>query len=256
MIFSMKGTVSMKRHSVYIPIFGLFLLLSSCKGTATLATPTVSLLPTATATILPTATPTPIPLITINQKTDCHSGPGNDYETIATFEAGQQVEVVGRDNVQLFWIVKTSDDKDCWIDSKSVTFLAGEIIILPEFTPPPVPTPAPPVAPSDLNIIAECEPIYEKLLERYAAQPKIAGSIIRYTLTWKDNANNEMGYQLLKNSESFMLLPPDTSSYIDTISFPSATINYSITFGLVAYNEAGQSRILEMTIYKACNFLH
>jgi len=113
------------------------------------ATPTLTASPTLTPTI--TLTPTPIftatpsiPLISVSVPTNCRVGPGKAYDRVGALLVGEYTEIVGRDLAGNYWYVRNPDNSNdfCWLWGEYAT-LAGNISVLPIFTPPPTPTPVP-----------------------------------------------------------------------------------------------------------------
>lgn len=78
----------------------------------------------------------------------------------------------------------------------------------------------PPKAPS--NIIAE------------------STSATEVKITWKDNANNELGFILFRDGEIIADLKEDTESYMDGGLRPATSFRYEVQ----AYNQAGESDIV------------
>ena len=114
------------------------------------ATPTVTLeppTPSPTITLSPTpvftATPT-IPLISVSVPTNCRVGPGKAYDRVGALLVGEFTEVYGRDLAGNYWYVRNPDSNGgfCWLWGEYAT-LAGNLQVLPVFTPPPTPTPVP-----------------------------------------------------------------------------------------------------------------
>jgi len=113
--------------------------------------------PTATVAI-PTAAPevlsppnTPEPAftptrggvwLTVQENTNCRSGPGSLFDFMGLINAGQQVEAVARSTVGEYYYIKnpTSYSDYCWLWSRYTT-IAGDTGTLPVFTPQPSPTP-------------------------------------------------------------------------------------------------------------------
>lgn len=109
------------------------------------------LLPTET----PTATETPLPepsvtvtleppKATVNRETNCRIGPGGMYDLVATYQAGQILEVVAKDLGGGYWFVKNPDksEEQCYLMAQNIT-ISGDTSALPKFTPQPSPTPPP-----------------------------------------------------------------------------------------------------------------
>jgi len=57
------------------------------------------------------------------------------------------------------------------------------------------------------------------------------------TLSWQDNANNELGFKIYQGNTLIATLPENTTEY--TLS--SLTANTSYEFSIIAYNNKGDS---------------
>ncbi|MEP7134578.1 MAG: hypothetical protein ABI904_06560 [Chloroflexota bacterium] len=105
--------------------------------------------PTATATETltpePSSTSTPeIPKAEVNRESNCRVGPGGQYDLVATYQAGQKLEVVAKDLGNGFLFVKNPDkpEDQCYLLAQNIT-VTGDLSALPKFTPQPSPTLAP-----------------------------------------------------------------------------------------------------------------
>ena len=98
--------------------------------------------PTNTPTVTPTETPSR-PIVTVNQNTNCRSGPGTDYDLVYIFMIGDEAEIIGRSSVANYVIIRVPDSsgRTCWLWTQYAV-ITGNINNLPESTPPPTPTPA------------------------------------------------------------------------------------------------------------------
>jgi hypothetical protein len=138
---------------------------------ATVAMPTSEpYTPTPSMTAEPTATPTQGGVwLTVQENTNCRSGPGSMFSFMGLINAGQQVEAVGRSTINDYFYIKnpTNYSDYCWLWSRYST-VAGDTSILPVFTPQPTPTPAvTPTntkAPEDFSVkyldTQKCDPFY------------------------------------------------------------------------------------------------
>jgi hypothetical protein len=104
---------------------------------------------TSTSTQTPLAEPSATaaleaPKAKINRETNCRVGPGGMYDLVATFQAGQILEVVAKDLGNSYWFVQNPDKPDelCYVMAQNVT-ISGDTSVLPKFTPQPSPTPPP-----------------------------------------------------------------------------------------------------------------
>jgi hypothetical protein len=115
--------------------------------TPTEAPPTETPTETATETPVPsptdTATPVP-PMAEVNRESNCRVGPGGIYELVATYQAGQLLEVVAKDLGGGYWFVKNPEkpEEQCYLLAQNIT-ITGDTVALPKFTPRPSPTAAP-----------------------------------------------------------------------------------------------------------------
>ena len=128
---------------------------SATKATATIAlTATPTEIP-ATETPAETATNTPRPepsatataeivMATLGRESNCRTGPAGNYDLVATYQAGQRLEVVARDLGAGYVFVRNPEksDEQCYLLGNSLT-IEGDIAALPEITPRASPTAAP-----------------------------------------------------------------------------------------------------------------
>ena len=116
------------------------------------ATPT-EVVPTETPTVTATETPIPEPSITstpelpkaeVLRESNCRVGPGGIYDLVATYQAGQMLEVVAKDLGGGYWFVRNPEkpEEQCYLLAQNIT-ITGDIAALPKFTPRPSPTAAP-----------------------------------------------------------------------------------------------------------------
>ncbi len=123
-------------------------------------TPTPATTPTPEP---PTATPEPAPAMIAVGDVNVRSGPGLDYEVVATLSAGDKAPITGIDKSGQWWQVKLTDGAEAWVLGQLVSTegpVEGSPIIedipLPPATPtrplpantPVRPTPAPTQAPA------------------------------------------------------------------------------------------------------------
>ncbi|MEW6713211.1 MAG: hypothetical protein AB1403_25550, partial [Candidatus Riflebacteria bacterium] len=145
-----------------------------------------------TSTVTPTVPPLP-PVVSAKEQANCYSGPGeNGYNLIATFENGDQMDVVGRDSSGTYWIVMDKNsNKGCWVESRYIS-IQGEVGALPNLIPPPT-TVSRPDAPGGIEITYTCEktrPSRERAVYHIAI-----------TITWIDASNNEKGFEIYKEGK-------------------------------------------------------
>jgi hypothetical protein len=71
-------------------------------------------------------------------------GPGKVYDRVGALLVGQVAEVVGRDYTGNYWYIRNPSrpNEYCWLWGEYAT-VTGNFAALPQFTPPPTPTPMP-----------------------------------------------------------------------------------------------------------------
>jgi hypothetical protein len=179
--------------------------------------------PAATATQETSATATlSTPILTINQATNCRSGPSTNYDIITSAPAGTKAEIVGKDTADNYWLIKTPNGTGtCWMSGEYAT-PGGDYASLPETTPE-APTPGVPARPGSLYFKYSCTN---------------NATTVTTTLTWSDNANNETGYHVYRSDTMIADLPANSTSYVDTTNI---TYGSTLTYYVEAYNAAGAS---------------
>jgi hypothetical protein len=114
-------------------------------------TPSATLVPVDTFTPLPTLSPTlvltatsSVPLISVSVDTNCRTGPGKVYDRVGGLLVDETAEVIARDPTYQYWYIRDGESPTgfCWVWGQYATVI-GNTSILPIFTPPPSPTPAP-----------------------------------------------------------------------------------------------------------------
>ena len=100
---------------------------------------------TPAPSMTPPSSPTPeatiTPWVNVSGNTNCRSGPGDVYDLIHIYLAGDQALLIGKDGGENFWYIQHPDQSllECWLWGKYATPV-GETTALPVFTPPPTPT--------------------------------------------------------------------------------------------------------------------
>jgi hypothetical protein len=71
-------------------------------------------------------------------------GPGRAYDRVGALLVGQVSEVVGRDYTGNYWYIRNPNQNGglCWLWGEYAT-VTGNWAVLPQYTPPPTPTPMP-----------------------------------------------------------------------------------------------------------------
>jgi hypothetical protein len=173
---------------------------------------------TITATTGPTATITPtysVPMLTLREQTNCRTGPGLSYDILFAYVKGVRREIIGYYPQENYWLVKAPESAtgECWIWGEYAD-VTGSYWVVPSLTPPPTATLTPPIAPS---------------ITRWDFFCSTATGEMNITILWKDNTNNEIAFVVYRDEQAIVQLPPDSSSYSETINLQAGeTIKYQI----------------------------
>ncbi len=106
--------------------------------------------PAEVATLAPTARPEPTltptsetARVAVTKNTNCRAGPSTDYAIVVTLPAGTEVKVLGINSGSDFYYVQNPDrpSEGCWVWKELATVVAGNISIMPIFTPAFLPLP-------------------------------------------------------------------------------------------------------------------
>jgi hypothetical protein len=228
------------------------LIISACSPVATqtqippINTSTPIPQSTQTKIPVPTETPTPSPLppvVSANEQINCYSGPGeNGYIRLATFESGEQMDVVGKDASDQYWIViDRKSNKGCWVESQ-YTSAHGETHMLPNLIPPPT-TVLRPNPPENLKITFKCE----KVFYRYRNH----NFRVIITISWEDKSDNETGFEIYKDTNPWKTNEENNTQVIEIIE-SERTIYNSTTYTVFALNDVGKSTRVEKSIQYSC----
>ena len=162
------------------------------------------------------------PILTINQAVNCRKGPGDNFDTVTSFDTGIKVEIAGKDNADSYWVVKIPNSTDiCWVAAQYGT-ASGDYSSLPEMTPSASTAGVPP-RPGALYFNFTCTN---------------SATSVTTDLKWVDNADNEKGYRVYRGETMIADLPANSTTYTD-----NTTITYGsvLTYYVEAYNDAGAS---------------
>ena len=190
-------------------------------------TATFSPVPQATSTRAPAVTITPtysVPMLTVQESTNCRTGPGQNYEIVFTYLKGKQLEIVGNYPQENYWLVKSEESLtgECWLWGEYAD-VAGSFWVVSSVTPPPTATIPPPLAPA-VTWEFNCD---------YNANQ------LDVSFTWTDNATNEAGYRVIRNDQPIVELPANTTAYTDTYLFDAGE---RVVYQIEAHNVTGNTR--------------
>lgn len=198
--------------------------------TSTASTPVITTTssPRATQTSSTAGSPTTItptysvPMLTVQESTNCRTGPGEEYEVIFTYLTGKELEIVGRYDPGNFWLVKSNESPNgtCWLWGEFVE-VTGSYWAVSSVTPPPTATSAPPRGPGIIEWNFSC-----------------SDGAITFSVTWADNAANETGYRIFRNGEAIVELPADSTTYTDVYNLPA---DQNVEYYIQVYSSTGSA---------------
>jgi len=224
--------------------------LGACDAPAPVATPTV--VPTFTPIAIPiplaTLEPTQIPMVIVTETTSCYVGPNLKFDIVATLEAGMQLRVAGQYSASGYLIVVLDSGSQCWVASEYLNAFTGEAGFLPEFTPPPVPTTGPPIAPT--NLVANTQCIAGRHFDPTVGRMQ-GNTELDFDLSWTDNSNDEDGFVVYKNGDDFFRTDQNVTSFSES---DQRTNPFSLTvvYEVAAFNHNGESARLMLLISTHC----
>jgi len=163
--------------------------------------------------------------LTVEDVTNCRSGPGSGYDRITQIQANQQVPIVG--SYPSYWLVQ-SEAGVCWIAMEFST-PAGDIARVPTVTAPATPGAGAPKAPSIQRYDFSCT----------------GGGRAELSIRWTDKSANEVGYRIYMNGEVLIELPADSTQYSGSVLLPNGQ---NAAFNIEAFNETGMASSSVFTI--------
>jgi hypothetical protein len=180
--------------------------------------PTLSITRTPTPTITPTYS---VPMLTVDEPTNCRTGPGQSFDIIFALLPGASVEIVGRYSTNNYWTVKVQGlDEPCWIWGEYST-VSGSHWTVPSVTPPATATASPPTAPGISNWDYLC-----------------GFGNVTVNLKWNDRAEGESGYRIFRNDELVTELPPNSTAFSEVIDVDAGE---TVAYRIEVVNSAGAS---------------
>jgi len=161
------------------------------------------------------------PMASVDEVTNCRTGPGTNYERVAQILPKEQVEIIGFFPPN-YWIVSTKLG-ECWLSGEFATPV-GSFTTVPTVTAPPTSQADAPEA---------------------ATFPNNGWTFFCYgpgqadiTLKWNDKADNETGYRVLRDDEMIAELSANSTNFSETIALISGQ---SVSYQIRAYNLSGET---------------
>jgi Bacterial SH3 domain len=238
----------MSRGKIFFKLTGIAVaaafILSACNTAATTVAPLpilpagtatpLPVLPSATATSAPVATETPIPTIAAsptalatatpttrpaaqvipNVNANCRRGPGTDYAQITILTSGNAYDVIGRNDLNTWWLVQLYGGVECWTGAPGTT-LVGSVADAPIVT----------------------VPVTNMVLAGFGGNYNCdtGRSSMRVTLYWAP-VDGATGYRLFRNGVSISKLGPTDTTYVD-----NAPMSVDLVYELVAFDNVGST---------------
>lgn len=195
------------------------------------ATPDPNILAPTTdpaANTVPLATTSSAVTVTVSQITNCRLGPGQDFDEIGSLGPGQVAEVIGKDTINNYWVIKLPDGsgKTCWLWGQYATVTGDTATVTQMATPTLAASSGAPIAPTLLEAQVKCT--------------RLSGKEYQYKiyLKWADNSSNENKFVIYSSNGGAYTTPPNKTSFSFEENLPADT---SMSVTLSAANEKGES---------------
>jgi hypothetical protein len=164
------------------------------------------------------ATPTfSDPFITVEDVTNCRTGPGVNFERVTQLLPNEQVKVIGV-YPPGYWIV-SSQAGTCWVSAEFATPI-GSVNVVPTLTAPPTPTGN---APERVR------------MQKWDIFCNWQTGLADVTIKWSD-VDGETGYRIVRNDVVIAELPANTTQYSESINLLSGQ---SVGYSVIAFNAIG-----------------
>ena len=217
--------------------------------------PTGTAIPQPTPTSLFTPTPSTA-MVSVSLDTNCRKGPGSAYEILGALLVGESAEAVGKNSSSNYWIITNPDQptSTCWLWGEYAT-VSGDQSNLAEVSIPSTPIPTPTATPTK---VMPPNPVSNLQGNGSCDDPGGTGyhlHTVSGTLNWKDNANNEQGFNIY--ADYLHGDPPKLlgSVSVNTTSYNFSTITIDDPFALLveSYNAAGLAQRVSVNIPYNCH---
>ena len=186
--------------------------------------------------------------VTVSAETNCRKGPGVIYSSAYSLPVGQVAEVVGKNTITNYWIIKIpGSNSTCWLWGKYAT-VSGNTAALVEFatfTPgPPTPTIKPTAIPATATITQAqvAVPNSPTITTSSVICDPQGGGNTKYTINvnWVDNSTDETIFNVYATpSNSQYGVQPNVTSVNFVQVLPTGT---TLTVKVTAGNSAGESQ--------------
>ncbi len=176
-----------------------------------------------------TATPTySKPIASVEDVTNCRTGPGVNYERVTHILPEVPVEIIGFFPPN-YWIVSTSAG-NCWVSGEFTTPV-GSYASVPTVTAPPTPQGG---SPDNVS------------LQKWDISCDYVKNEASVTIRWADK-DGETGYRIIRNDELVTELAANTTEFKETITLLAGQ---SVGYSVLVFNAAGSNN--SKTIILSC----
>lgn len=169
------------------------------------------------------ATPTTKPTVSIHTDgAKCKSGPGTNFEVIASFNVGTTADLIGKDTADGYWVVKDpTSGSSCWLQIQDAT-PAGSFEMLPELTPQ-----------------ASTQNVPGRPILRWNFQCTYnagGGLSVTTDISWRAPSGTVNGYRIYRQGTQIAEVSAGTKSFTDTTII---AVGDQLVYGVEAYSDAG-----------------
>ena len=211
------------------------------------ATPEFTATPGSTSTPGATATPeftatSSIPTITVSVDTNCRLGPGLAYASVSILVVGKSAQVVGKNSsAPNYWVINNpTGSGTCWLWGEYAT-ITGDTSGLQEYAVPPTPTPTITLTPT----LASPKPAKDLSVAKICIPQVFPTFGFTGNLTWKDQSDNEDGFNIYIMGGAPVVVPANTTSFpIPQLPLAAGT---PYTLGVESFNAAGKGTLKEIS---------
>jgi hypothetical protein len=176
------------------------------------------------------------PRLYVNSDVKCRSSTNPSSKVIASLTAGTSVDMIGKDSAESAWLVMVPNAPiPCWVRVEDSS-PGGSFQALPEVTPQPGSGKVP-AAPTNLSWNFTC------------AYKSGVLYTINTPLSWDDPSNDANGFRVYRNDALIADLTSDVKAFTDK---SDVVLGTDLTYSVEAYNEAGASPRLSITIGSVC----
>lgn len=167
------------------------------------------------------------PLISVDDVTNCRTGPGTNFERVTQISPGEQIKIIGVFETN-YWIVSTSAGV-CWVSAEFATPM-GSVQAVPTVTAPATPTGN---APQGVSLQK-----WDILCNYQTNQADV-------TIRWSDQSN-ETGYRVIRNGNVIAELTENSTQFSETILLLGGQ---SVGYVVEAFNAVGTSSSKAIALY-------